>query len=182
MYTQDGSSDGLADDSGNHIPLGFSGLEQDYRRHFGANGEEEDIIDADGHIEQLPPYTRFDENGAKIAATMLLPAIGSSFTGEAAPQSMTDQSYIQRNQSQTGDGTVPLDIEGSPKAWRDMSFAEWWDVSWREKSRKRFCGISIGIILIVAVSVAVIVAVCGGVIAGFIKKQKANGKNYSQAQ
>lgn len=182
MYTQDISSDGIPSELGSHIPLGFSGLEQIHRRHFGGNGEGEDLIDADGHIEQLPPYTRFDEAGAKIGATMLLPPTAPPFVGETAPQSMTDASHIVRNRAQGEEGTVPLDIEGSPKAWRDMSFAEWFNLPWREKSKKRFCGVSFGIILIVALSVVVVVAVCAGVIGGFIKKQKAHGQNLSQAQ
>ncbi len=44
------------------IPIGFSGVVDQYRRRIGPEGEEiADIIGPDGHTEQLPPYTRYPD-------------------------------------------------------------------------------------------------------------------------
>ena len=42
--------------------VGFPGLNQQYARRLGPEGEEaDDIIGPDGHTEQLPPYTRYPD-------------------------------------------------------------------------------------------------------------------------
>jgi len=64
------------------IPLGFPGLGTGYHRVLGPDGEEQDIIGPDGHTEQLPPYSRYPEEGptkASLAAeasasTRVIPA------------------------------------------------------------------------------------------------------------
>lgn len=65
------------------IPVGFPGLSTGYHRVLGPDGEEQDIIGPDGHSEQLPPYSRFPEEGptkaslaAEASASRILPAPG----------------------------------------------------------------------------------------------------------
>ncbi|PSN67357.1 hypothetical protein BS50DRAFT_390080 [Corynespora cassiicola Philippines] len=50
------------------IPLGFPGIASGYHRQIGPDGEEQDIIGPDGHTEQLPPYSRYPEEGPTKAA------------------------------------------------------------------------------------------------------------------
>lgn len=50
------------------IPVGFPGLNAGYHRRLGPDGEEQDIIGPDGHTEQLPPYSRYPEEGPTKAA------------------------------------------------------------------------------------------------------------------
>lgn len=46
----------------NAIPVGFPGTVDNYQRRLGPEGEEAaDMIGPDGHMEQLPPYTRYPE-------------------------------------------------------------------------------------------------------------------------
>lgn len=45
------------------IPVGFPGLNTGYHRQIGPDGEEQDIIGPDGHTEQLPPYSKYPEEG-----------------------------------------------------------------------------------------------------------------------
>ncbi|KAE8453754.1 hypothetical protein EG329_009265 [Mollisiaceae sp. DMI_Dod_QoI] len=51
------------------VPVGFPGLNNNYQRRLGPEGEEiADIIGPDGHTEQLPPYTQYpDETIARKA-------------------------------------------------------------------------------------------------------------------
>jgi hypothetical protein len=63
------------------IPVGFPGLSNGYRRVLGPDGEEQDIIGPDGHTEQLPPYSRYPEEGptkaslaAEASASRIVPA------------------------------------------------------------------------------------------------------------
>ena len=44
------------------VPVGFPGLNNNYQRRLGPEGEEiADIIGPDGHTEQLPPYTQYPD-------------------------------------------------------------------------------------------------------------------------
>ena len=121
------------------VPLGFPGLGvQAYQRIRGPDGEEQDIIGADGHAEQLPPYSRYPEDGPKIPIVAVPsplhtegPVAGSDPgmplmhqhiapppppSPEEAPtrlgQSMTDQSILNRHstvdRSRDGHASMPL--------------------------------------------------------------------------
>lgn len=53
------------------IPVGFPGINTGFHRQIGPDGEEQDIVGPFGHTEQLPPYSRYPEEGptkASIAA------------------------------------------------------------------------------------------------------------------
>ncbi|KAF1947944.1 hypothetical protein EJ02DRAFT_8816 [Clathrospora elynae] len=63
------------------IPVGFPGLSDGYHRVLGPDGEEQDIIGPDGHTEQLPPYSRYPDEGptkaslaAEASVSRLIPA------------------------------------------------------------------------------------------------------------
>ncbi|KAF2747393.1 hypothetical protein M011DRAFT_58556 [Sporormia fimetaria CBS 119925] len=56
-----------AGDAQTVIPVGFSGANL-YHRRTGPDGEEQDMVGPDGHTEQLPPYSRFPEEGPTKAA------------------------------------------------------------------------------------------------------------------
>jgi hypothetical protein len=100
MYSQSGLDEGL--DEGppvesphppvppiqTTIPLGFPGLNNGYHRVLGPDGEEQDIIGPDGHTEQLPPYTRFPEEGPTKAS--LAAEASASSRVLPAPNAITD--------------------------------------------------------------------------------------------
>lgn len=108
MYSQSGLDDGPPEEPAHPpvppiqtaIPLGFPGLNTGYHRVLGPDGEEQDIIGPDGHTEQLPPYSRYPEEGptkasmaAEASASRILPAPNSlidaedPFTTPASPVS-----------------------------------------------------------------------------------------------
>jgi hypothetical protein len=49
--------------SSTSIPVGFPPRSANFRRRVGADGEELGVIGPDGHLEQLPPYTRYPDAG-----------------------------------------------------------------------------------------------------------------------
>jgi hypothetical protein len=68
------------------IPVGFPGATTTYRRQIGPDGEEQDIIGLDGHTEQLPPYSRYPEEGPTKAS---MAAEASATTVDAIPNTRT---------------------------------------------------------------------------------------------
>ncbi|KAF2644720.1 hypothetical protein P280DRAFT_443686 [Massarina eburnea CBS 473.64] len=75
----------------NSIPVGFSGINTavaaGYHRQIGPDGEEQDIVGPDGHTEQLPPYSRYPEEGPTKAS---LAAEASAIPLEGGPNSRDD--------------------------------------------------------------------------------------------
>ncbi|KAF2678366.1 hypothetical protein K458DRAFT_408872 [Lentithecium fluviatile CBS 122367] len=71
------------------IPVGFPGAAAAYRRQIGPDGEEQDIIGLDGHTEQLPPYSRYPEEGPTKAS---MAAEASATPVEAVPNPRTASS------------------------------------------------------------------------------------------
>lgn len=112
MYSQSGLDDELPAQSMHSIPptvppiqtampVGFPGLNNGYHRVLGPDGEEQDIIGPDGHTEQLPPYSRYPDEGptkasmaAEASASRVIPAplnpamdIEDPFNAPASPVS-----------------------------------------------------------------------------------------------
>ncbi len=103
MYTQTVVPEVEESRSGqNPIPVGFPGTVDNYQRRLGPEGEEAaDLIGPDGHLEQLPPYTRYPEEAYQRKAL-----------GIPAPQSTPARTV----QSVPGAGGIGL-------ATRDPEFA-----------------------------------------------------------
>lgn len=77
------------------IPLGFPGINTavgpGYRRQIGPDGEEQDIIGPDGHMEQLPPYSRYPEEGP-TKASLAAEASATSVEAVGPGMSLIDES------------------------------------------------------------------------------------------
>lgn len=68
------------------VPVGFPGLNNNYQRRLGPEGEEiADIIGPDGHTEQLPPYTQYPDEAfaRKTRPVVQLPDSGAGGIGLA---------------------------------------------------------------------------------------------------
>ena len=188
MYPQgvdEGDGDDDDDNAVQPIPVGFPGAGESYRRQLGPDGEEQDFIGADGHTEQLPPYTRYPEDGpekmpllAPTAPTPLhsrAPVAGTDPTMSlmhtpllpqtASQASMTDASELARASSLRHPSTASIERAGllgnsiaSEKSWKEKS--------WKEKRKTRFCGVpfwwyllSVGVILFIAMVLGSVIGV-----------------------
>lgn len=184
---EDGDEDGHVIQ--NAVPVGFPGLGQSYRRRVGPDGEEQDMIGEDGHTEQLPPYTRYPEDGpekvpllgvptpptalhsrAPVAGTdptmdLMHNAIRASQTPQ--PQSMTDQSNLP------GRPASLTNVERMQSRSGEDSLASnksWSEKRWKEKRKTKFFGcIPFWWILLALGVLGFIAAVLGGVIGGFVE-------------
>lgn len=184
MYPQGvGEEDDMEDDDPepNPVPVGFPGLGQSYQRRIGPEGEEQDIVGEDGHTEQLPPYSRYPEEGAPKIPLLPPPLhsrgpVAGTDPGmplmheQSVPQSMTDASNLRR-------GSEPLRLEqmdsstdsaGSKKSWSEKS--------WKEKRKTRFCGIPFWWILLAVCVLAFITIVLAGAIGGILHSQREHSK------
>lgn len=73
---------------------GFPGMDQNYQRRLGPDGEDvDDLIGPDGYAEQLPPYTRF-ANGIPPKYTS---GIGSVRRSGIPPNYMSESGSIRRS-------------------------------------------------------------------------------------
>ncbi|KAF2167186.1 hypothetical protein M409DRAFT_66220 [Zasmidium cellare ATCC 36951] len=191
LYPQ-GVDDDLEDDDDdtvqmrqNPVPVGFPGLGQNYTRRLGPDGEDQDIIGEDGHTEQLPPYSRYPEDGpekmpllptalhsrAPVAGTDPgMPLMHTALQPSPTPQptqSMTDESALERHASRAS--TAHLISSSSSRTGSTFDEKKSWkEKSWKEKRKTRFCGIPLWWILLGVAVLTFIGAVLGGVIGGFV--------------
>lgn len=199
MYPQgvgDEMDDGEEDDfevRQNPVPVGFPGLAQNYTRRMGPDGEDQDIIGEDGHTEQLPPYSRYPEDGPE-KVPLLLPSAPTALHSRApvagtdpgmplmhtnlraaptpVPQSMADESELTSHSSRMSGSALALITSHFPSDSTSIrangETKTWKEKNWKEKRKTRFCGIPFWWILLAACVLAFVGAVLGGVIGGFV--------------
>lgn len=107
LYTQNVSSGETNDAS---IPVGFNTAAVSYQRQLGPDGEEAgDLIGPLGHLEELPPYTRYPDNAYVPKTTTQTPTTEPS-------------SPIQANENATS-GPAIAGAGGIGMATRDPEFS-----------------------------------------------------------
>ncbi len=90
---------------------GFPGMDRDYQRRLGPDGEDvDDLIGPDGYAEQLPPYTRF-ANGIPPKYTS---GMGSVRRSGVPPIYMSENGSIRRS-------AVPARLEDSQETLNSPS-------------------------------------------------------------
>ncbi|KAF9739882.1 hypothetical protein PMIN06_006047 [Paraphaeosphaeria minitans] len=71
------------------IPVGFPGINNGFHRQIGPDGEEQDIVGPFGHTEQLPPYSRYPEEGP-TKASMAAEASATPLEASSNPMAGSD--------------------------------------------------------------------------------------------
>lgn len=174
------------------VPVGFPGLGQNYTRRLGPDGEDQDLVGEDGHTEQLPPYSRYPEDGPEkmpllpVALHSRAPVIGTDpgmplmhTTIQPAPtpvpQSMTDESALERQRSRMSGVGLLGSTSSDTSSEKEKSYLQksWKEKTWKEKRKTRVCGIPFWWILLGVCVLTFITAVLGGVVGGFV----AGGKH-----
>lgn len=194
MYPQGVSEDDHLDDEDDARAaapaVGFPGLGQPYQRVRGPDGEEQDIIGMDGHAEQLPPYTRYPDEGPKMPILAVPDELhsrgpvagtdpGMPLMHQAIPppvpqpqqrQSMMDESQLERHSMQDRGidrhASMPL-IERVASESTGYTEKSWKEKSWKEKRKTKFCGVPL-LWLIMAICVLGFTgAIVGGIMGGY---------------
>ncbi|KAJ9610589.1 hypothetical protein H2200_005366 [Cladophialophora chaetospira] len=161
MYPQNTVPDD--DSSEAHVGLEFPGLGRPLQRASRSPGNEVgDIVGTDGHIEQLPPYSRYADNViAKGDMARIDPQ--RSVTEESTTPTATSTAPI----AEASGSDVELTAMGSRSAEDEVARKE----GMSEKRRRRtFCGLPLWTVLIV-VAIVVMAAVTGGVVGGVVGNQ-----------
>lgn len=190
MYPQ-GVGDDLEDEHEspqNLVPVGFPGLGQSYQRRMGPEGEDQDLIGDFGHTEQLPPYTRYPEDGPEkpllgvpdppTALHSRAPVQGSDpgnplMHAHLLPeqtQSMSDESTLRRQGSMASRrSTLPRLEPVSSSDTLIGSKKSWTEKTWQERRRTRLCcGIPFIWLAIGLAALLFVTALVGGVIGGYV--------------
>lgn len=164
------------------IPVGFPGLNTGYHRQIGPDGEEQDIIGPDGHTEQLPPYSRYPEEGptkASLVAEATSTPIATTAPGLNNSQDTLLEPGNQPNRqgasevqmlpmSETASGAESVSTEKSQKAR-----------SWKGLKRKRVLWgkIPLCVALILLGLVLVFAVVLGAALGSWVAREKMKHHN-----
>jgi hypothetical protein len=160
MYPQNTTSDD-DDHSETHVGLGYAGISQTYPSTSRSPGNEVgDIVGSDGHVEQLPPYSRYADNVIAKGDMARIDPQRSHITEEsAAPSTLpaADASGSDVELTAVGIGSPPDELA------RKEGLTE-------KRRRRTCCGLPLWTVICL-VAVVVLAAVLGGVIGGVVGNQ-----------
>lgn len=144
------------------IPLGFPGMAQMYSGNQASRHDLGDIVGRDGHVEQLPPYTRYADNTIAKASSDDIPT----------PNAVVD---IPPSSPTATSPPASSDVDLNTAANRNAGQPEYNEKSRvpRRLARKVCWGVSLCVWLLV-VGVLVVAATLGGVIGGVIGNERAS--------
>jgi hypothetical protein len=184
------------------IPVGFPGLNTGYHRRIGPDGEEQDIIGPDGHTEQLPPYSRYPEEGSTnapskaalavdanvahtvtpVAAPVTAPPIASDDAAPSpvSPISPTQPLPPQRQDTQSRNVPVAAvaasstapSVSSTDQGISEKAEAPGKTENWRKK--KLWGKIPMGVALILLVLVLIFAIILGAAIGTYVAKKDRN--------
>jgi hypothetical protein len=152
------------------VPVGFPGLQIDYQRRLGPEGEEiADIIGPDGHTEQLPPYTQYpDEAFARkarpnVQVTVPVPGAGGIGLATRNPEFASREDLHSPSRQSTR--SIMSDQSSHQVNMAALGASEKPELkSWQQFARRKVCGI----VPFWAIALAAIVLMLFGIILGVV--------------
>jgi hypothetical protein len=155
------------DDSDHSSPsLAFAGAPGSFNGGSSSSGNDTgDIVGSDGHIEQLPPYTRYADNvvakGDMAQINGDSPAVSS-----AESASPTDNSSLSPNTTSS-----ETHLQPNPETEAEAREVARKEGLYERSKRRKCCGIPL-IILVLLILVIVVSAAVGGVVGGVVGNRK----------
>ncbi|RMZ92079.1 hypothetical protein DV736_g664, partial [Chaetothyriales sp. CBS 134916] len=166
---------GDEDESSQHlrvVPLGFSSGPSTFGDRSTSSGNDTgDIVGSDGHIEQLPPYSRFADN--VIAKGDMASIDTPSTTLVVTSTSQSEHTASTGDESEPGQGVGMNAVAREPME-EDEQVAR--KENWLAKSKRRkCCGLPLLTIIILGFAIFAAAAL-GGIIGGVIGNQKGTDR------
>jgi hypothetical protein len=154
------------------VPVGFPGLQTDYQRRLGPDGEEiADIIGPDGHTEQLPPYTQYPDEAfaRKARPNVRLPipvsVAGAGGIGLATRNPEFESQEDLHSPSRQSTRSIMSDQSSHPVNMAALGASEKPELKkWQQVARRKVCGI----VPIWALGLAAAVLILFGMILGVV--------------
>lgn len=180
MYPQNTVEAEDEDITANGIPLGFPRGTQFQPSSGGSSSEVGDIIGSDGHIEQLPPYTRYadntvakgnmdDINGRRLSRasrTSRAPTQASASTLNYVPPLETASTTLLQPREQFEQDTE--EQIAKKEGWRDRA------------TKRTIFGMPVWGVILIVLSV-LFSAIIGGVVGGIIGNKQGAERAYAKA-
>jgi hypothetical protein len=152
------------DETSTNLPLAFPGANSSIQGSRSSGNDTGDIVGTDGHVESLPPYTRYADN---VLAK-----------GDMADIDQPRAAVVEAESTPTDPASGQSATELTPIGTRAIEDAEARKEGWRARAkRRRCCGLPCCIVLAVCAVVFIATAV-GGIIGGVI----GNGKGEERAE
>lgn len=155
------------------VPVGFPGLNNNYQRRLGPDGEEiADIIGPDGHTEQLPPYTQYPDEAfvRKTRPTVAVPLAGAGGIGLATRnpefESLEDLNTPQSRQSTRSilsDSTHQINMAAATMSEKPPL------KKWQRAAKRKVCGIVPIWAIALAAAVFILFAIILGTVLAILK-------------
>ncbi|EXJ87818.1 hypothetical protein A1O1_04745 [Capronia coronata CBS 617.96] len=156
------------DDDDAEVPLGlgFPGLIQAFHPGTSSPGNDMgDIVGTDGHIEQLPPYSRYADN---VVAKGDMARIDTHTTNSLPTESPLEPP-VQPSASSASDVELTAARSEPPTVETEVARKE--GLSENRRRRRTCCGMPLWTVITI-VAVIVLAAVLGGVIGGVVGTRK----------
>ena len=166
----------------NDIPVGFARLGTSFQNRSRSTGAETgDIVGTDGHVEQLPPYTRYADNVLAKgdmreirtpAASMRAPSIRGGAVVSAEDEAADESSTLIGSES-----AVELARLGSNGDEEAVSRKEGWVA---RGNKRRCCGLPLWTMILIC-AIVTLATTAGGVIGGLIGNDKGSDTAHAKA-
>lgn len=173
MYPQtvDDESEDIADTPNPHhprnqIPVGFPGMRPQFSRPV-----DDDTLSINTHMEQLPPYSEYPEDGApkNVVTPQSATSAQTATTSQSPFLQRTPQSMSDNVPEASGALLADIDEDGETSTHTTKS---WKEKTWKEKKKTKFCGIPFGWLLLCTMVVLFIFIVLSSAIGGFLSSAK----------
>ncbi|KIX03087.1 uncharacterized protein Z518_06637 [Rhinocladiella mackenziei CBS 650.93] len=150
-----------------NIPLGFPGLGQSYQPGTNSSGDDVgDIVGTDGHVEQLPPYSRYADN---VIAKGDMARIDPQRTSTSEDSTTAAATQPPTSSASDVELTAVRSGPGAEETARKEGMSE------KKKRRRTCCGLPVWT-MVILVAVVVLAAVLGGVVGGIVGTKKGTDR------
>lgn len=179
MYPQNTVEAEDEDITANGIPLGFPRGNQFQASSGGSSGEVGDIIGTDGHIEQLPPYTRYADNTVAKGNMDDLNRRRLSRASRISqvPTQVSEAATAPNPLSESSSAALLPTARGEFEHDREEEIAK--KEGWKHRATKKAIGgLPVWVVILICLSV-IFSAIVGGVVGGVIGNQQGAERAYA---